>query len=184
MRVPAGGDDMSRPALWVLSLFASALSFAPAAAQTIASRYTSVDTRRCRTLEIIPEGDSVRRRCPGLAGINLYVNEGDGRSEIDAGADDGQWESLPAFNTIGDRIEWRLSDGRPFAIIYRLRTSASPDHVAGSALVVERIGRGPAAPGCRLGIVDGALPEANARARSLADAHMRDMICPVVSEVP
>jgi hypothetical protein len=167
-----------------MSLFACALSLAPAAAQTIASRYTIVDPRRCRTLETIPEGESVRRRCPGLAGINLYVNEGDGRSEIDAGVDDGQWESLPAFNTIGDRIEWRLSNGRPFAIIYRLRTSASPDHPAASALIVERIGRGPAAPGCRLGLVDAALPEANARARSLADSHAGDMHCPAISAAP
>jgi hypothetical protein len=175
---------MIKPALWMLSGVAMAMSLSPAAAQTISSRYTMVDLRRCRTLEVIPEGESVRRRCPGLAGISLYINEGDGRFEIDAGIDDGRWESLPAFNTVGERIEWRLSGGRPFAIIYRLRASSSPDQAAASALIVERIGQGPRVPGCRLGLVDGALPDANIRARALADRHARDRICPDASLAP
>jgi len=169
---------MFQHAIWMLCGLAASLSAAPAAAQTIGSRYTILDLRRCRTLEIIPEGDSVRRRCPGLAGIPLFVNEGDGRSEIDAGLDDDQWESMPAFNAIGDRIEWRLSGGRPFAIIYRLRLFATENSPAGSALIVEAIGRGADAPGCRIGVVDGALPDANARARALADRLARDGRCP------
>ena len=172
---------MIRPAFWIFGGFAALFSVVPAAAQTFSSRYTSIDLRHCRTLEIIPEGDSVRKRCPGLAGIPLYVNEGDGRSEIDAGMDDGQWESLPGFNRIGDRIEWRLLDGRPFAIIYRLRTLAGPAQAEGSALIVERIGRGHGRPGCRIGTVDGALADANLRARNLADRHARDVVCPAAS---
>ena len=120
----------------------------------------------------------MRRRCPGLAGIPLFVNEGDGRSEIDAGRDDGEWESLAAFNAIGDRIEWRLADGRPFAIIYRLRTIAGEGAPAQSALIVEAIGRGASAPGCRIGLVDGALPDANLRARALADTQAHGRHCP------
>jgi hypothetical protein len=167
---------MIRHAIWAALGFA-ALSATPAPAQTVTSRYTMLDLRRCRTLEIIPEGESVRLRCPGLAGIPLFVNEGDGRSEIDAGYDDGEWESLPAFNTIGDRVEWRLSGGRPFAIIYRLRTAATEGAPAGSALIVEAIGHGARAPGCRIGVVDGALPDANVRARALADRQARDARC-------
>jgi hypothetical protein len=152
------------------------LSAMPAAAQTLSSRYTMLDLRRCRTLERIEEGESVRLRCPGLAGIPLYVNEGDGRSEVDAGVDDGEWESLPAFNRIGDRTEWRLSGGRPFAIIYRLQTAASESAAAGSALIVEAIGRR-GSPGCRIAMVDGALPDANLRARALADRQARGARC-------
>ena len=159
---------MIRRAIWAICSFA-ALTAAPAAAQPPRSRYTILDFNRCRTIEVVAEGDSVRRRCPGLAGIPLFVNEGDGRSEIDAGIDDGQWQSLPAFNTIGERVEWRLAGGRPFAIIYRLRVAPGPEHAGGSALIVEAIGHDARAPGCRLGVVDGALPDANARARELAD---------------
>ena len=174
---------MKRLALRALCGLA-ALSAAPAAAQIASSRYTMLDLRRCRTLETIPEGESVRRRCPGLAGISLFVNEGDGRSEIDAGFDDGEWESVPAFNTIGDRIEWRLSGGRPFAIIYRLRTTGTESAPAGSALIVERIGRGAGAPGCRIGLIDSALPDANARARALADRQARNLRCPASAGAP
>ena len=155
-----------------------ALTAAAAPAQTMRSRYTSLDLRRCRTLERIPEGDSLRLLCPGLAGIPLFVNQGDGRAEIDAGYDDGRWESLPGFNSLGDRVEWRLSGGRPFAIIYRLRLAATENAPAGSALIVEAIGHGPRTPGCRLGLVDGALPDANARARALADGWARSRRCP------
>jgi hypothetical protein len=163
----------------------AALSAAsPAVAQRISSAYTMLDLRRCRTLEMIPEGESVRLRCPGLAGIPLFVNEGDGRSEIDAGHDDGQWESLPGFNRLGDRVEWRLSGGRPFAIIYRLRLAAAEGAQAGSALIVEAIGHGPGAPGCRLGLVDGALADANARARLLADRSARVARCPAGPSAP
>jgi hypothetical protein len=173
---------MIRQALWTLCGLAS---LAPAAAALPpSSRYTILDLRRCRTLEVIPEGASVRRRCPGLAGIPLFVNEGDDRSEIDAGFDDGVWESLPAFNTIGDRVEWRLSGGRPFAIIYRLRVAATEGAGASSALIVEAIGHGARAPGCRIGVVDGALPDANARARALADRQARGARCPSGADSP
>jgi hypothetical protein len=167
---------MIRAALWTFCGLA-AFSAAAAAAQPITSRYTILDPHRCRTIEAIPEGDSVRQLCPGLAGIPLFVNEGDGRSEIDAGIDDGRWESLAPFNTIGDRIEWRLAGGRPFAIIYRLRVAASAEYPAQSSLIVEAIGRR-GAPGCRLGVVDGALPDANLRARALADRQARGVRCP------
>jgi hypothetical protein len=162
----------------------AAFSAPPALAQPFASAYTTLDLRRCLTLERIAEGESVRLRCPGLAGIPLFVNEGDGRSEIDAGRDDAQWESLPGFNTVGDRVEWRLSGGRPFAIIYRLRLAATENAPAGSALIVEAIGHGARAPGCRLALVDGALPDANLRARALADRSARGARCHPGSGAP
>lgn len=172
---------MIRHAAWTLCALAPAA--APAPAQPASSRYTMLDLHRCRTLERIEEGESVRLRCPGLAGIPLFVNSGDGREEIDAGIDDGAWESMPSFNTLGERVEWRLSGGRPFAIIYRLRLAATENARAGSALIVEAIGR-PGAPGCRIGVVDGALPDANARARALADRQARGVRCPAPSDAP
>lgn len=155
----------------------AALAPAPAAAQTFASVYTELVLDRCRTLEVIPEGESVRRRCPGLGAIPLFVNAGDGRFDVDAGVDNEQWESLGAFNEVGPRIEWRRrAGGRPFAIIYRLRLT-SPEQPPGSALIVETIGRR-GAPGCQVATVDGALPDANARARAIADRQARSFRCP------
>ena len=154
----------------------AALAAAPAWAQPASSVYTELRLDRCRTLEVVEEGESVRRRCPGLGAIALFVNAGDGRFDVDAGIDNGEWESLGAFNEVGPRIEWRLAGRRPFAIIYRLRLT-SPEQPAGSALIVETIGR-PGAPGCQIATVGGASPPANARARAIADRQARGFRCP------
>jgi hypothetical protein len=159
-----------------LLLALAALAPAPAAAQTFSSVYTALDLDRCRTLEVIPEGESVRRRCPGLGAIPLFVNAGDGRFDVDAGADNGLWESRGGFNEIGPRIEWRRRNGRPFAIIYRLRLT-SPEQPPGSSLIVETIGRR-GAPGCQVATVDGSLADANARARAIADRRAPTHRCP------
>jgi hypothetical protein len=154
----------------------AALAPAPAAAQAFSSVYTALDLDRCRTIEVVPEGESVRRRCPGLGAIPLFVNAGDGRFDVDAGVDNGQWESHGGFNEIGPRIEWRRRNGRAFAIIYRLRLTGA-DQPPGSSLIVETIGRR-GAPGCQIAVVDGSLPDANARARAIADRRAPTHRCP------
>jgi hypothetical protein len=158
-----------------LLLALAALAPAPAAAQAASSVYSELNLARCRTLEVVEEGEGVRRRCPGLGAIALFVNAGDGRYDIDAGVDNNVWESLGAFNEIGPRIEWRRSNGRPFAIIYRLRLT-SPEQPPGSSLIVETIGRR-GAPGCQVATVDGSLADANARARAIADRRARTFRC-------
>jgi hypothetical protein len=148
----------------------------PVAGQRITSAYSTIDLRRCRTLERDPERESMRRRCPGLGNVPLFVSEDDSRTDVDAGVDNGVWESLPGLNEIGGRIEWRLGSGRPFAIIYRLRSIAT-DRPPGSSLIVETVGRR-GAPGCQVAVIDGALPDANARAREAADREVRSPRCP------
>lgn len=154
----------------------AALLALAASAPAASSVYTELNLDRCRTLELIEEGESVRWRCPGLGAIPLLVNAGDGRFDVDAGVDNEVWESLDAFNAPGPRIEWRQAGGRSFAIIYRLRLT-SPEQPPGSALIVETIGRR-GAPGCQVASVDGALPDANARARAIADRRARTHRCP------
>jgi hypothetical protein len=153
----------------------AALAPAPAAAQATSSVYTELNLHRCRTLEVVPEGESVRRRCPGLGAVPLFVNAGDGRFDVDAGVDNNRWESLGGFNEIGPRIEWRRRNGRAFAIIYRLRLTGA-EQPPGSSLIVETIGRR-GAPGCQIAVVDGALPDANVRARAIADRQARTHVC-------
>lgn len=153
----------------------AALAPAPAAGQAFSSVYTALDLDRCRTLEVVAEGESVRRRCPGLGAIPLFVNAGDGRFDVDAGVDNDRWESLGGFNEIGPRIEWRRRNGRAFAIIYRLRLTGA-EQPPGSSLIVETIGRR-GAPGCQIAIVDGARPDANVRARAIADREARTGAC-------
>jgi hypothetical protein len=146
-----------------------------AAAPAMDSAYTPLNLDACEMLEAIPEGESARCRCPGFAGVPLFVNAGDGRFDVDAGVDNDNHETLPNFNDIGDRVEWRHEGGRPFAIIYRLR-NADPERPAASTLIVGTIGRA-GAPGCEVARVDGSLPDANARARAIADTQARTHRC-------
>ncbi|HEV2866769.1 MAG TPA: hypothetical protein VGX37_09650, partial [Allosphingosinicella sp.] len=133
-------------ALAFVSLYVS-----PAAAADIRSIYTPLDVQRCTVLEQVEEGESVLWRCRGAFGIRLFVSSGDGRSDIDAGVANDEFETLPPFNRPGPRVEWRLRDGRPFAIIYRLR-SVDSEH-PGAGLFVATIGR-TGAPGCTMAVVD------------------------------
>lgn len=136
-----------------------------AAANT--SVYTPLDLDRCRVIERIEEGASVRWRCPGHAAVPLYVNSGDGRFDLDAGIDNNEWESLNPFNHLGPRVEWRMGGRGPVAVIYRIIVDHRESPFR-SALIVESIGRR-GRPGCLTAVVNGALPNANALARIAAD---------------
>jgi hypothetical protein len=155
---------------WILLSLAAA---APAPLYT--SVYTNLDVGRCRVLERIEEGESVSWRCPGHAGIPLFVSTGDGRYDVDAGVDNGEWEALGGFHTLGPRVEWRLRAGRPIAIIFRY-IQAGPDQPPGTRLAVESIGRA-GRPGCLIAMIDGAWPNANALARERADRRAEYFRC-------
>ncbi|MGQ0660758.1 hypothetical protein [Sphingosinicella sp.] len=146
---------------------------APAAAQRATSIYSSLNLDRCQMLEHIEEGASARWRCAGPHGVPLFVNTGDDRYDVDAGVDNGVWESLDALNGPGPNVEWRLRGGRPMAIIYRL--IPVPELGEPPALIVETIGRG-GRLGCEIARVNAQRADANARARAEADlraAHFR-----------
>ena len=157
---------------WILLSLAAA---APAPLYT--SVYTNLDVDRCRVLERVEEGESVSWRCPGHAGIPLFVSTGDGRYDVDAGVDNGEWEALGGLHTLGPRVEWRLRRGRPIAIIFRYIQSG-PDQPPGTRLAVETIGRA-GRPGCLISMIDGAFPNANAVARERADRRAEGFRCGV-----
>jgi hypothetical protein len=158
---------------WIL--LASLAAAAPAPGYT--SIYTDLDVDRCRVLERVEEGESVSWRCPGHAGIPLFVSTGDGRFDVDAGVDNGEWEALGGFHTLGPRVEWRLRRGRPIAIIFRYIQSG-PDQPPGTRLAVETIGRA-GRRGCLISMIDGAVPNANAVARERADRRAEGFRCGV-----
>lgn len=161
---------------WLAAIGLTAMA-APGAAQPVTSAYTELDLRRCRVIAQDRESGGIAWRCPGRAGVALYVSADDDRFDLDAGVDNGEWESLPELNELGPRVEWRLHGGRPIAVIFRL---ASTDRAlpGRSVLVVETVGR-PGRPGCRIASIDGAAPDANARARNEADVHAARFRCGV-----
>lgn len=140
------------------------------------SAYTPLNLEACEVVSVAHagEGDWTNRRCPGRNGITLFVSEDDARFDLDAGVDNGEWESPSQLNELGPQLEWRLEAGRPFALIYRYNI---PEAVAGgrSMLAVESIGR-TGRPGCLIALLR-ATPAANARARQIADRRARSFRC-------
>jgi hypothetical protein len=140
------------------------------------STYSPLDLDACRIVSRAntDEGDWLNRRCRGRYGVTLFVSEDDGRFDIDAGVDNGEWESPTQFNEPGSQVEWRIEAGRPFAIIYRYNV---PEALPGgrSYIAVETIGRA-GRPGCLVALLL-ARPGANVRARQIADSRARSFRC-------
>ena len=132
------------------------------------SVYTPLALQRCTIVEERPEEEGFTRwRCRGHGAIPLFVSSGEGRFDIDAGLDSGQFEFFSNLNRPAPRVEWRMRGRVPVAIIYRLLIEPFQSAPA-SVLIVKTIGRA-GRPGCRIATIDGTLPNANALARAAAD---------------
>ncbi|MCR2832482.1 hypothetical protein [Parerythrobacter lacustris] len=139
------------------------------AAPQFASTYTDFDLAKCEVLsEEREEGSSAEYRCPGFGELPLLVQEGDGRFDLDAGGDDGGFQTIGAFNDIGDTVEWRLKNGQPFAVIFRF-LDVTEEAKGRTVLAVETVTR-LGLPACRVAQIAGDTPDANQKARELADA--------------
>lgn len=134
------------------------------------SAYTDVpEEKSCTIIEQVEEGSSLTLRCTGYGAIPLIIKHGDLRSDLDAGKE-GEFRTQGEFNKAVGKIEWRLGpDGKPFAMIYRLKTFPPEGIASRSWLIVETIGT-KAMPGCQIAEVPGAAANANEVARSKADA--------------
>lgn len=110
----------------------------PGASAPITSMYTGTSGKGCRTIKTYPEtGDSVWR-CPGVAGYQLEVAEGDLRMNITVVAPSGKKSDLnywgvitSGFSSLGDKAEWRVQkiNGKttPIALIVRVNASENPE---------------------------------------------------------
>jgi hypothetical protein len=136
------------------------------------SAYTDLNLDECLVLEADDFGASWS--CPGYKGYPLMVTEGDLRFSLiyGFGARAGDGQTLPPFNTLGAKLEWRLSNdlGRwmPIATIVRYHT-ADPEtgEDKGQVLVVTQLVEGNS---CHIAYVDAvANANANELAREVAD---------------
>ena len=141
-----------------------------------ASAYTKLDLASCKITHQEEEGESISWQCPGYKGVPLFVHAGDGRFDINAGVDnDSAWSTLMAFNEPGKTVEWRLLNGKPHAIIYRLHDVA-PETPKRSVLFVEAIGMD-RQPGCVVAQIAGDTPNANEVARRHANDLFENISC-------
>lgn len=146
------------------------------------SAYTDFDTKKCRHTPGKEVEDYGEWRCNGFKGIPIYMSAGDQRIYVSYGKnakdEHAASQTLAAFNGEGNKIEWRMEKGVPFATIMRwstTKTEEKGDPVRGSTLVVTRLGKGGV---CHVGYVDGqANKNANELAREIADKHARNFSC-------
>lgn len=74
--------------------------------------------------------------------------------------------SFNRFNTALSPVEWRLRDGKPFAVIERWRVTTDDEGGTATWLVVSALKPGEA---CPVHYVAGSFPKANDEARRAAD---------------
>lgn len=109
-------------------------AFANADTGEISSVYTSLTEADCRVTESDEESGSSTSRCPGVAGHEVDVHDGDARVSIDIITPDGKehplnyWSVIThGFSSPGPRAEWRMRGGRPIALIVRVNASEHTD---------------------------------------------------------
>ena len=133
----------------------------------------------CETIETFEESGGYVQRCSGYQGTPVYVSLGDLRYDVDVGVRNDDFETPVGFNDLGGTVEWRLRDGRPFALIVRYRVEGPGGTAAErrSGLAVIKVGR-EGAPGCLVGYVPArAAPDQNTAARRLADRQAAGFEC-------
>ncbi|GLQ54425.1 hypothetical protein [Devosia nitrariae] len=160
-----------RSAAW-LAAGALALTLVQPAAAAFESAYTDINLDDCLLLEADDFGASWA--CPGYKGYPVRISEGDLRFLVEYGFNidaEPPAVSLPPFNDLGPRMEWRLSNqsGRwlPVATIVRYFTDAGDGDKENQVLVVTQLSKGAT---CHIAYVDATANEdANAKAREAAD---------------
>ena len=108
----------------------------PASAGSIYSVYTKLTD--CKVVEVFAESGASIRRCPGVAGHHLLLEDDDDRQSVTIVAPDGTrhplryWSVITGgFSTVGEQAEWRVvrsrKTARPVALIVRVHAHENPD---------------------------------------------------------
>lgn len=137
------------------------------------SAYTDIDLDNCTIMETSDFGTVWA--CAGHKGYPVRIAEGDLRFFVSYGfgADDepAAGQTPPPFNTLGPKIEWRMSNAsgawKPVATIVRYFVSKDDGASEGQVLAVTQLGEGTT---CQIAYVDAlANTNANELARAAAD---------------
>ncbi len=168
-----------------LSVILALLMLKGGNAQEVTSAYTKINLDECLLLDADDMGASWA--CPGYKGFPLYVAEGDLRFFVSYGfgapSEKAARQTLPAFNTINNTIEWRLTqiNGNffPTASILRFFPDISDqqggEFKEGNILVVTKIEAGNT---CHIAYIDAQLVDnANEIARNFADSEAPNFNC-------
>ncbi len=153
-----------------------------ASGQEIISAYSEVNLDECLLLD----SSDMRARwaCPGYKGYPLYIVESDLRFYVSYGFgapdEKAAGQTLPPFNYINNKIEWRLkqtNEGNylPFATILRWFIDTDVENKYDSMLIITKIEENNT---CHIAYIDVKLVKnANQIARDIADEAAQDFDC-------
>jgi hypothetical protein len=143
-------------------------------AQQVSSVYTKFDLNHCVVVKKIGESGSIVQRCRGLDGFPTFIAEDDLRFFVGYGPHGRKQkafgQTLPQFNCIHNKIEFRIRSGarQPFAAILRYFIDGGSDKPKGQTLVITKIDGGEAS---HMAYIDAlANAQANVLAQKTADA--------------
>ena len=173
----------------ILAAVAFAALAQAASAEGPTSQYTSTKEKDCRTAEKSKPKEEmpwVAQTCKGIGGFVVRIFDADERQTLSFGKtlkaaakEPAASESFGPFNHVGDTLEWRMRDGKPFATIMRWFVADNDDQAADGRpkdkpiLVVSRL-----APACHVALIDAsANPDANELARQAADEKAATFTC-------
>lgn len=166
----------------LLALSVLCLTALPAAAGDVASsRYVGFDLAKCRQTEK-PDGYVFEGawRCKGLAGYDMFFGGADARSFAGFGKSAANncayLKTFNGFNSMLSPVEFRLKGNQPIAAIERWSVVADPEKPEQTItwLVVNKLKNGTS---CQMHYVAGSFPDANERAREVADSKVFDFDC-------
>jgi hypothetical protein len=168
-----------------------AMGVLPAAAASFDSAYSDLDIGQCTTIHSDDFGSVWA--CPGYKGMPVRIAEGDLRFLVSYGLESAHEkaaeQSLPPFNSLGGKIEWRLSNRegqwKPVATILRFfvdKGQGSDDPKAmGQVLVVTQVKPGAT---CHMAYIDAlANADANDMAHKVADEQAGSFDCAKEPEI-
>lgn len=156
----------------------------PQALADASSAYTDLDLKKCQQVSPETSGEDGESsgvfECKGFGKYVVTFFEGDLRSFVAFGTETGDHcssrQTFGGFNSVGNRIEWRLKDGKAVAAILRWTVSYDPENSEKTRtwLVVTKLDIDDS---CHMGYVEGAFPNANEKARWLADTAAEAYSC-------
>ena len=156
-----------------LVLALATLGCVSSAQADVKSVYTKIDLKKCKQIEKADEFVFAGTwRCKGFGGYDVFVSSADDRESAAFGKSQANncsgLKTFNGFNSVGNMVEWRVKDGKPYAAILRWTVSIDPEDSTKQAtwLVVNKLGSKDA---CHMHYVAGSYPNANGQARKAAD---------------
>lgn len=176
------GNRQQKPlkvALWAAcgSALLSLAAAPAAAAPDITSMYTSLAPADCKLQSRAEENTGATFACPGLESFNVTLSEGDLRMFISYGRQPEKRcvarQTFAPFNTVGEKLEWRIKNQVPIATIVRY----SMDDTLGATFSFLAVTALTSQQACHMAYIDGDMPDHNEIARIIADTQAEKFQC-------